>query len=86
MQRLGLDVTVIEGRWGDGAYEDKCVHWWWWCGVVRGCHAWCSGGEEGVEAAGRDSPSSQKLTAQLPTACPLPAANPFQPIHRAQAG
>ena len=23
MQRLGLDVTVIEGRWGDGAYEDK---------------------------------------------------------------
>jgi alanine-glyoxylate transaminase/serine-glyoxylate transaminase/serine-pyruvate transaminase len=23
MQRLGLDVTVIEGRWGDGAYEDR---------------------------------------------------------------
>ncbi|PRW60237.1 serine--glyoxylate aminotransferase isoform B [Chlorella sorokiniana] len=23
MQRLGLDVHVIEGRWGDGAYEDK---------------------------------------------------------------
>lgn len=23
MQRLGFDVTVIEGRWGDGAYEDK---------------------------------------------------------------
>lgn len=25
MQRLGLDVTVIEGRWGDGAYEDRCA-------------------------------------------------------------
>lgn len=22
-QRLGLDVTVVECRWGDGAYEDK---------------------------------------------------------------
>ncbi|KAL6776409.1 SGA1 [Auxenochlorella protothecoides x Auxenochlorella symbiontica] len=23
MQRLGLEVEVVEGRWGDGAYEDK---------------------------------------------------------------
>lgn len=33
MQRLGLDVTVIEGRWGDGAYEDR------WAAARAAAHA-----------------------------------------------
>ena len=38
MQRLGLDVTVIDCRWGDGADEERCVSRC--CGVESG--AGCS--------------------------------------------
>lgn len=37
MQRMGLDVTVIECRWGDGADEARCARCVWdgsgWGGV-----------------------------------------------------